>query len=370
MSARKTAKSRPRQRPDGRKARIVARLLPILALCAWVVTLWVPVLDSSLNSLHTKESTRIVVTSLGDVPRDLSDLDPKFVVIWSCLLACVISAWLVDRLRIWAWATVCLGIAVLASLINMVAEPPSLMWDGQDESGRWIGGMEVASPAAGAALWAIGSIALIVAGICGLIGERQQSPDRFRPRIRRWLVVSSPISPISPSSPSNPGRFVVRQHRTLAGSAARLLPLLSMAAWIVMIWVPIMENTASDVKGVTLTSLGLNTTDLVDMSPGILLAWSAVILCAATGLTMDPPAWWSAVVVAFGVGLYLMLDWILANPPSVRWRGETSSGESVNATVSGFPAAGVNFWALGSFMLIAAGISGFIAQRQRRRLFR
>ena len=135
MSARKTAKSRPRQRPDGRKARIVARLLPILALCAWVVTLWVPVLDSSLNSLHTKESTRIVVTSLGDVPRDLSDLDPKFVIIWSCLLACVISAWLVDRLRIWAWATVCLGIAVLASLINMVAEPPSLMWDGQDRAG-------------------------------------------------------------------------------------------------------------------------------------------------------------------------------------------------------------------------------------------
>ena len=356
--------------------------MPILALCAWVITLWVPVLDSSLNSLHTRGSMRIVVTSLGDVSRGLSDLDPEFVIIWCCLLACVISAWLVDRLLMWAWVTVCLGIAVLASLINMVAEPPSLMWDGQDESGRWIGGMEVASPAAGAALWAIGSMALIAAGICGLIGERQQSPDRFRPRIRRWLVVSSPsspsssssptspISPSSPSSPSNPGRFVVRQHRTLAGSAARLLPLLSMAAWIVMIWVPIMENTASDVKGVTLTSLGLNTTDLVDMSPGILLAWSAVILCAATGLTMDPPAWWSAVVVAFGVGLYLMLDWILANPPSVRWRGETSSGESVNATVSGFPAAGVNFWALGSFMLIAAGISGFIAQRQRRRLFR
>ncbi|MGO2422703.1 MAG: hypothetical protein ACTH8U_03335, partial [Brevibacterium aurantiacum] len=145
-----------------------------------MVTLWVPVLDSSLNSLHTKESTRIVVTSLGDVPRDLSDLDPKFVIIWSCLLACVISAWLVDRLRIWAWATVCLGVAVLALLINLMAEPPTLMWDGQDSSGRWIGGMEVASPAAGAALWAIGSMALIVAGICGLIGERQQSPDRFR----------------------------------------------------------------------------------------------------------------------------------------------------------------------------------------------
>ncbi len=370
MSARKTAKSRPRQRPDGRKARIVARLLPILALCAWVVTLWVPVLDSSLNSLHTRGSMRIVVTSLGDVSRGLSDLDPEFVIIWCCLLACVISAWLVDRLLMWAWATVCLGVAVLALLINLMAEPPTLMWDGQDSSGRWIGGMEVASPAWGAALWAVGGLALIAAGICGLIGERQRSSERFRPRIRRWLVVSSPISPISPSSPSNPGRFVVRQHRTLAGSAARLLPLLSMAAWIVMIWVPIMENTASDVKGVTLTSLGLNTTDLVDMSPGILLAWSAVILCAATGLTMDPPAWWSAVVVAFGVGLYLMLDWILANPPSVRWRGETSSGESVNATVSGFPAAGVNFWALGSFMLIAAGISGFIAQRQRRRLFR
>ncbi|MGO2034275.1 MAG: hypothetical protein ACTH1I_10995, partial [Brevibacterium aurantiacum] len=138
-----------------------------------MVTLWVPVLDSSLNSLHTKESTRIVVTSLGDVPRDLSDLDPKFVIIWSCLLACVISAWLVDRLRIWAWATVCLGVAVLALLINLMAEPPTLMWDGQDSSGRWIGGMEVASPAAGAALWAIGSMALIVAGICGLIGERQ-----------------------------------------------------------------------------------------------------------------------------------------------------------------------------------------------------
>lgn len=350
MSARKTAKSRPRQRPDGRKARIVARLLPILALCAWVVTLWVPVLDSSLNSLHTKESTRIVVTSLGDVPRDLSDLDPKFVVIWSCLLACVISAWLVDRLRIWAWATVCLGVAVLALLINLMAEPPTLMWDGQDSSGRWIGGMEVASPVWGAALWAVGGLALIAAGICGLIGERQRSSERIRQDAH--------------------SRLVARQHRTLADGAARLLPLMSLASWIVMIWVPIMDNQATDEEGVTLTSLGLNTTGLVDMSPGVLFAWTFVILSAAVGLSMDPPTWWSAIVVAFGVSLYFMLYGILAYPPTVRWRGETASGESISANIVGFPAAGVSFWALGSITLIVAGISGLIAQRQRRRLFR
>ncbi|WP_231445593.1 hypothetical protein [Brevibacterium zhoupengii] len=305
---------------------------------------------------------RIVVTSLGDVPRDLSDLDPKFVIIWSCLLACVISAWLVDRLRIWAWVTVCLGVAVLALLINLMAEPPSLMWDGQDSSGRWIGGMEVASPAWGAALWAVGGLALIAAGICGLIGECQRSAERQQLLKRQWSAER-----IRQDTHS---RLVARQQRTLAENAARLLPLMSLASWIVMIWVPIMDNQATDEEGVTLTSLGFNTTELVDMGPGILLAWTAVILSAAVGLTMEPPAWWSAVVVAFGVGLYPMLVGILTYPPAVRWRGETASGESISANIIGFPAAGVSFWALGSITLIVAGISGLLAQRQRRRLFR
>lgn len=177
------------------RARGTARILPLLTLAAWVVTIWVPILDSASNSLHTGESMRIVITSLGRSPFEPNEAEPQFVIIWGCLLACVSTAWLVDGLRLWSWATAGFGSVMLIFLAGEIADPRIIMWDGRDSEGQWIGGMEVASPAPGAALWTIGGVALIAAGICGLIGERRRCSDRPGrgtgenncPRISRWF---------------------------------------------------------------------------------------------------------------------------------------------------------------------------------------
>lgn len=348
----------------------IARTLPLLALIAWTVTIWVPVLDSADNGLHTRESIRIVVTSLGGWPRNPAELEPEYVIIWSCLLTCVVSSWLLDGLRIWGWATTSLGVAVLWFLGNLIAEPPTAMWDGRDGNGRRIGGMEYASPDAGAAFWAVGGTALAVAGVCGLYAERRRcngrSDDRARtsnidrdnPRISRWFA----------GEPSRDGRIRVRRHLSAAKRLARVLPLLSVATWVVMIWVPIFADHSSDKGRVTSTSLGTVPIGIGDLSSHVVLPWVVVCVCAAGMWLMDSPLWWSIVVILLGMTLLIMLGEKLMDPPMARSPFTHASGEPGEVTIVGYPDAGVSYWALGSGALVIAGIAGivgFIGDRRR-----
>lgn len=352
--------------PGHERLRLIARLLPILTLAVWAVTLWVPVLDSANNSLHLSESTRIVITSLGRSPFEAEELELDFVTIWACLLTCVISAWLVDGMRLWSWVTASFGVVLLGFLGDMISEPPTIMWDGQDGNGEWIGGMEVATPDVGAGLWLAGALALFAAGACGLLGERRRchgrSASNVWPNCREGLRIDRWYS----TEPSRDGHIRVRRHRSTSEQAARLLPLVAVAAWVVTIWVPIMDNSTVDDDSVVFTSLGRHTGSLVELNPGVVLAWVMILMCAFVGLAIDPPAWWSVVVVIFGVALSIMLVGLLTYPPKFRWVEETSAGQPFSVTISGFPAAGVNYWALGSAALILAGISGLISKRRRR----
>lgn len=345
------------------RTRLITRLLPALALAAWMVTILVPVLDSASNSLHTKGSTRIVVTSLGHSPFELSDVDPEFLIIWTCLLTCVVSAWLLDGLRAWSWATTVLGVLVLAFLGCMMADPPTVMWDGRDARGEWIGGTEVGYPAAGAALWAVGGIALIAAGIIGLIGERL----RTNPRLARWFAVE----------PSRDGHIRVRRRRSSVDRAARLLALVSVVAWGVMIWVPIFDSGTRGSDSVVVTSLGRLPIGTDDFNLGVLLPWVGILFGAAVVWLVDPPTRrWSAVVIVIGVALFVMLQLILMDPPTyfrivildpppTPSKGEDSAEEDHGVTIIGRPAAGVSYWILGSGALMMAGILGFFGARPR-----
>lgn len=347
--------------------RRTARILPLLALAAWVVTIWVPVLDSASNSLHSGDSMRIVVTSLGHLPYEAAEIDFEFVIIWSCLLTCVISVWLCDGLRLWSWGTSGLGIAVLVFLSSEIADPPTIIWDGQDSSGRSVGGMEVATPALGAVLWTIGGIALIAAGICGLIGERRRSGENNDVRSSR-KTNGVRISRLFSTEPGRDGRIRVRRHRFTAEHIARLLPLMSLAAWVVMIWVPIFANRATEDGSVTVTSLGRLPIGVSDIGLGISLPWTAVILCAAVAWLIDPPLWWSIVVVLIGIALFIMLEMSMIDPPTARLVITDSSGEHSGVTLVGYPDAGVSYWILGSGALVIAGIAGivgFIGDRRR-----
>lgn len=343
--------------------RLIARILPTLALTAWIVTIFMPVLDSASNSFHTSGSVRIVVTSLGHSPFELSDADPQFVIIWICLLTCVVSAWLLDVLRAWSWATTVLGVLVLAFLGRMMADPPTVMWDGQNGKGEWIGGMEVGDPVAGAALWAVGGIALIAAGIIGLIGERLRTSTR----IDHWFA----------AEPSRDGHIRVRRHRSSADRAARLLALVSVLAWVVMIRVPIFGSGTRRSDSVVVTSLGKFPIGTDDFNLGVLLPWVGILFGAAVVWLIDPPTrWWSAVVIVIGVALFVMLQLTLIDPPTyskvviidpppTSSKVEDWAGEDHGVTIIGRPAAGVSYWVLGSGSQMMAGILGFVGARLR-----
>lgn len=130
---------------------------------AWAITLVLPILDSG-----NTQGPRIVVSSLGGEPLDLADAQPSFVIAWVAILGCAASAWLFRSLTWWSVGTLLLAQVLSARLIEMLVNPPILMWDGVDDQGRPTGGSEIGEPVFGALAWAIGIGALVLAGVCGL----------------------------------------------------------------------------------------------------------------------------------------------------------------------------------------------------------
>lgn len=152
---------------EGRLIR-AARILPLATVAAWIVTIFVPVLDTG-----NVDGPRMRITSLGYSPVDPTDLDPGMVSVWVLILASAVLPWLVGAPRWWSVATLLIGVTVLMGLAAAVIDPPIMMWDGQTDDGMPTGGMEVARPAMGFVLAAVGSLALVAAGICGWTGRRR-----------------------------------------------------------------------------------------------------------------------------------------------------------------------------------------------------
>lgn len=155
----------------------VARLLPLVTVVAWSVTLVLPVLDSGRTA-----GPRIVVTSLGGDRLDVGDLDSAFVIAWLAVIGCAVTALLARSLRWWSLLAMPVAVALAAFLIGMIIEPPSLIWDGQDAQGRMTGGSEVAEPALGALAWLVGIVALGAASVCGFVRTRPSGPAQDRPK--------------------------------------------------------------------------------------------------------------------------------------------------------------------------------------------
>ncbi|MFT0846336.1 hypothetical protein VR010_01115 [Actinomycetaceae bacterium L2_0104] len=151
----------------------IARLLPLLTTIAWAATLVVPVLDSG-----NTEGPRIVVTSLGGRPFDLDKVEAVFVLAWISVLGCAISGWILRSLRWWSVTTMLVAGALGTLLASMIRNPPIIMWDGVDAQGRMTGGAAIGEPAIGALIWAIGIVALLVAGVCGLVGATRLPAGR------------------------------------------------------------------------------------------------------------------------------------------------------------------------------------------------
>ncbi|WP_413336459.1 hypothetical protein ACH82I_07090 [Brevibacterium sp. GP-SGM9] len=156
---------------EHRRLRLLAQVLPLVTVAAWIITIFVPVLDS-----RTSTGPGIVITSLGDADSGGRVTEnPGFAALWLIILAIAALAWVFRAPKWWSGVAIIVAALLLICLMYLVIEPPFLMWDGQTPGGRPTGGMEVAYPGPGFIFWILGVGALGTAGFCGLIAEDREA---------------------------------------------------------------------------------------------------------------------------------------------------------------------------------------------------
>ncbi|MGO3023373.1 MAG: hypothetical protein ACTIIH_09060 [Brevibacterium sp.] len=293
--------------------------------------LWVPVAASPEDISEAPHPPRIIVTALGGPPFDLEEARVSMVLVAVGVVVCAVASFLISGRsrpdshswpdvvgRLWSVGTLILGACAFLVLAASLANLPTIMWDAVDDRGRPVFGMVVAQSAVGAGLWVIGGLCLLAAGVCGLLGSH-----------RRSRVRSDTAHVPDAASPSRTGPRVTawpRGNRTHL--LAQRLPWAAVAAWVLMIWIPIFDSGDHGDERFIVTSLGS-----LEFLPTLLLAWAVVLICAATARAFSPFSHWSFVAGLSGVGL-LIIEIVL-------------------------------LWMLGGCALIAAGVCGFISDRRR-----
>ncbi|WP_152348637.1 hypothetical protein [Brevibacterium sp. CFH 10365] len=336
--------------------------------------LWVPVVASPEDTSEAPHPPRIIVTALGGPPFDLEEARGSMVLVAVGVLVCAAASFLLtvrSRLdshpwpdvvgRLWSAGTLFLSVCVFVVLANTLANLPTIMWDAVDDRGRPVFGMVVAKPAMGAGFWAIGCACLLVAGVCGLLGDhRRRRADH---------------SEQSTSVPHAESRVTVWPRGNRTHRLAQRLPWVTVAAWVLMIWIPIFDSGDHGDERFLVTSLGQISFGPVPVGelslgnlesvPTLLLAWEVVLICAATATMFNPFSHWSFVAGLSGVGLLVIEIVLLAHPPRERIWATDSAGEDRSALIVADPAAGIILWTLGGSALIAAGVYGVISDRRR-----
>ena len=160
----RSRKIRPPQHPV-----VLARLLHAIAGAAHLTTAFVPILRSAPSS----SGPQLIWTSLGAMDSTPYPHPTAVLLAIGVLVVAVVgSAAPVNRVCI-AVVTV-VGALMLALLLIMIVDPPSLLWDGVDAEGRPTGGMVVGRPYVGALLAGATGLLLIVGGQCGLIARARR----------------------------------------------------------------------------------------------------------------------------------------------------------------------------------------------------
>lgn len=320
--------------------------------------LWVPVAASPEDSSDAPQPPRIIVTALGGPPFDLEEARGSMVLVAVGVLVCAAASLLLTVRsrpdshpwpdvvrRIWSVGTLVLSACAIFMLVTLLADMPTIMWDAVDDQGRPIFGMVVAEPALGAVLWAIGCFGLLAAGVCGLLGDVRR---------RRATPAHHAVSRITPWPRGN------RTHRW-----AQRLPWVALACWVLTIWVPLFDSGDHGDDRLTVTSLGRVPFDLADLTPGVILPWVVVLVCAATAKRFDTFAHWPLLSVSVGIGLFIQQATLVIDLPRERVESTDAAGETFSAYIVGYPSAGHYLWTIGCLALITAGICGLLSDRRR-----
>lgn len=143
---------------------------------------------------------------------------------------------------------------------------------------------------------------------------------------------------------------------------ARLLPLLTVAAWAITLVLPILDSGNTPGSRIVVSSLGGEPFALTEAQPAFLLAWACVLGCAASVWLFRTLRWWSVVSMLVAVLLGALLFTMLTDPPSLLWDGVDAQGRPTGGQEIGKPAAGAVVWAIGIGALFAAGVCGLIGR--------
>lgn len=150
--------------------------------------------------------------------------------------------------------------------------------------------------------------------------------------------------------------------------AARLLPLVTVAAWIITIFVPILDSGNADGPRITITSLGDSPLDPEYLNPGFIAIWVLIVVFALLPWLFGAEQWWSAAAILFGVVILLGLAAAVINPPFLMWDGQTDDGMPTGGMEVVRPDFGFVLCAIGGFALGASGFCGWIGgQRLKHR---
>lgn len=146
---------------------------------------------------------------------------------------------------------------------------------------------------------------------------------------------------------------------------ARLLPLLTVAAWTITLVLPILDSGTSHGPRIVVSSLGGDVFDLTGARPEFVLAWAGVLGCAASVWLFRSLRWWSVVTMLIALVLGFFLLAMIMDPPSLLWDGVDGQGRPTGGQEIGEPVAGALAWVIGIGALFAAGVCGLIARGHR-----
>lgn len=148
--------------------------------------------------------------------------------------------------------------------------------------------------------------------------------------------------------------------------AARILPLATIAAWIITIFVPVLDSGNDDGPRIRITSLGYSPLDPADLDPGMTAIWVLILAMAILPWLIGVSQWWAAAAILLGFVILMGLTAAVIEPPIMMWDGQTDEGMPTGGMEIARPTAGFGLCAIGSLALIASGICAWIGRSWRK----
>lgn len=146
---------------------------------------------------------------------------------------------------------------------------------------------------------------------------------------------------------------------------AALLPLVTVAAWVITIFVPILDSGNDDGPRIRITSMGENPFDPATAVPGFFAVWLVVVVFSILPLVFGISRWWSGAAMVVAALLIVVLVIAALNPPSLLWDGQTADGMPTGGMEVALPDFGFFVCLVGALALGAAGSAGSSAGRSR-----